>query len=701
MLEKLFFISDVVQVPLNLIAFIALLASIVTFFAFLRNLYAKGLRDILLPCGCTFRPRLRILFLCRRSPLKKRIFIEYALLKTQGHTIVPSQWNLIINDFKLFYNESASKHVYTIPNCTALIGEAFAAGIQRYFDFFCNPRALKTFGADSRDLSWVITIHVAEAYATPTCLLMGLLSKYEENWSEFVKKYVSSAFLSPSIPSGESPVLTNELYDTFAWLLWGPSYELNYEHYWDGICQISFGDESNSFAAIANRNFPMNRQLQLLFQKSTAFRYGALLSIDISLHEKNAYFRSIWDTINPKNEYFVQKIEESQAFAAEITAFSPYENYKSNKYYCTAYVWLLFELENEEGFAFRPETSVAFFEHTNLADKETYSFLTETLIDKCFKHFSTIFSDPVYSSRRYRLVCAMNSMIHARFVERYRHLLSQGDRIAEQFASRLLVEPRRSPPTVFAEFDSFFTSADTISFMEVSLSDKASFSAFSQFYSDVYLECFPNADERETYDSLIQYLRNAMTDIRYRYHIVLVENRGRIIGGGIFDYFKASNCGMLEYVAIQPEFQSSGVGTQLYRHILSVLEEDAFRNQHKLACVFCEVESSDYLGATGNSSKVKCIPFWRKQGFSKLDFHYIQPALSANQKSVEILNLIACNLTGKNSFLPKELVLLVIKEYMLYCMRIDHPEAHPVYREMAKSLEGQEEIRLLPLTLEP
>lgn len=271
---------------LNVLELLALFASAFTFFFLMFNEYSKALRKILAPCGLGFWARLRVLFICRKSVVKKRAFIEYAILKSQGHGTVASSWHTIINEFKAFYYEDQSNLVYSIPNCTLLIGADFSDAVSRYFDFIKTKKARKAFGIQEDRLQWVIKIHIEEAYATPTCLLTGLLSKYEENWEEFIKRYVSTAYITEAAENTSDSILASELYLTFAWLLWGPSYELNYRRYWAGLCQISYGDESNSIPAVADKDSDVVERLKDKFTENEEHRYGALISADVSLFEK-------------------------------------------------------------------------------------------------------------------------------------------------------------------------------------------------------------------------------------------------------------------------------------------------------------------------------------------------------------------------------------------------------------------------------
>lgn len=183
---------------LNLLELVALCISVATVLYLMLNKFNRGLKIIFAPCGLGFMQRMKILFICRNSVLKKRAFIEFALLKTQGYSTISSDWKALINQFKAFYAENKSDMLYVIPNCTPLIGENFSKAVKRYFDYLNNAKVKRVFGIRDDRLEWVLKIRIEEAYATPTCLLTGLLSKYEENWEEFIKRYVSTAYITDS-----------------------------------------------------------------------------------------------------------------------------------------------------------------------------------------------------------------------------------------------------------------------------------------------------------------------------------------------------------------------------------------------------------------------------------------------------------------------------------------------------------------------
>jgi len=691
--EYLLFIQQYLSFFLTIINSLAIIASIVTFFFFMINKFSKALKYILSSYGFSLFHRIKVLFLCRKSPVKKRAFIEFAMLKSEGYGNTSSEWNSIINEFKAFYAVNEQSLIYTISNCTLLINEDFSIITKKYFDFFSVSKVKKAFGISNNIIPWVLKVKIEEAYLTPTCLLTGLLSKFEENWSEFIKRYVSTAYIAETNENNNiiksSAILTNELYFTFAWLLWGPSYEIKYKHYWDGLCQISYGDESNSIPAITNINTDAIIKLKNEFINNRGHRYGILASTVMSIYKNKPYYKSIRNIINPENVYFFNKIEDgSLSFAVQIDELSISNNYKSKKYYCTAYVWLLFELEDETYYTFRPEKSISFFEHANLTDNETYNFLIAALLDKSIKHFTDIFSRPEYKGRKYRFVCAMNEEITASFYKRYNEIINSESNIRKEFKERIFLEPKHTPTDAFLAFDNFFSTSKSLSFIEVSLKDKSSISDLARFYTDIYIENFTDIDERESFDNLLYYLKTAESANEYRYRIILAkDNNNEIIAGGIFDYFTGPNSGVIEFIAVKTGTQSGGIGTQVYKQILNLMEIDAHQiNNKKLNYVFCEINSPGY----SKSGDEKYLHFWNKHNYLRLDFNYIQPSLSKSQAPVHGLWLIMTSKQNTDlSEVQVKLVADVIHDYMKYAMQIDNPNDNPDFIKMKEELSSK------------
>lgn len=678
---------------LSIIEFIAIVISVITFFVLMINKYSKALRKILSPCGLGFWPRLRVLFICRKSQVKKRAFLEYAILKTGGCPVIHSEWHAIINGFKAYYSDTNPGALkYSIPNCTPLIEKEFSEATSRYFNYFSQEQVKKAFGIQEDQLCWVLKLHIEEAYATPTCLLTGLLSQYDESWEEFIKRYVSTAYITESGENQSKNVLSNELYFTFAWLLWGPSYELDYRKYWAGLCQLSYGDESNSVPAIADTETNVADHLKNRFFENEERRYGALIAADVSIYDKKPFYAALRTSINPDNTYFYDKVENNDlSFGIKIRDFAPCLNYKAKKYYSTAYVWILFELEDEE-HSFRPEKSVAFFEHANLASKGTYKFLIETLIDKSLKHFESIFSNPEYSERKYRFVCAMNDKIALECANRYREIMALETEFGNALKERIIMEPKHSPSDVFASYDEFFSPSKLINYVEVSYLNQNTISDFGQFYTDVYMEAFPDENEREGFDSFLRYLKRGLNADKYRYHIIIAKDESdRVIGGCVFNYFAKSNTGVIEFLAVRSDLQSSGIGSMIYKHVKSILSKDAYQmNGKPLDYICCEIDSPEYSKAEIK----KYLYFWNKNNFWHLDFDYIQPALSSEQKPVTGLWFTISPQHSSHSAASSRLVADVLYDYIKYAMCIDDPDQCQEYIKMSGDLLLNETVGL-------
>lgn len=685
--------QSILELFLNVLELFAIVTSVTTFFILMINQYSKALKKILSPLGLGFFPRMRILFICRKSQIKKRAFLEYAILETGGRPVINSEWHAIINSFKTFYLENEQGNLkYSISNCTPLIETEFSDAAARYFDYFSADKVKRTFGIQDK-LSWVIGIRIEEAYATPTCLLTGLLSQYDENWEEFIKRYVSTAYITESGDVQSKNILSNELYFTFAWLLWGPSYELEYKKYWAGLCQLSYGDESNSIPAIANTETNIADQLKNKFIENEERRYGALISADVTLYEKKPFFAALRSNYNPSNAYFYDKVENGDlSFGVMIDNFSSCVNYKAKKYYSTAYVWVLFELIDDNDISFKPEKSVAFFEHANLANKGTYKFLIETLIDKSLKHFETIYKDPANLNRKYRFVCAMNDKIATECINKYSSVMSSGTELGNLLKERIFMETSRSPSEVFAMYDEYFSPSNQLKYVNVSLDDQKSISDFGQFYTDIYIDAFPDDDERETFDNFLKYMRRAKDATEYKYHIILAKDESdKILGGCVFNYYKKSNTGVIEFLAVRKDMQSSGIGTAIYKHVMSTLSEDAHRiNGKALDYICCEIDSPDY----SKSGIKKYLYFWNKNNYWHIDFEYVQPALSADQAPVRGLWFTISPQSNVVSEVPSRLVLDVIYDYIKYAMCIDDPTVTEEYRAMERALLANDTVKL-------
>ena len=347
----------------------------------------------------------------------------------------------------------------------------------------------------------------------------------------------------------------------------------------------------------------------------------------------------------------------------------------------------------DDSYNFKPEKSVAFFEHANITDNNTYSFLIESLIEKSLMHFKKIFSDERLNGRRYRFVCALNKQIENTCLARYEEVANEDSVFGKSLRQRVLMKPKRSPISAFRAYDNFFMRNRNIMFTDIDYNDRQAVTDLGIFYTDIYMESFPDPNEREQFDNLLLYLKRGHESADYEFHIVLAKDENdKIIGGCIFDYYTASNAGVIEFLAIRKDLQSSGIGTALYKNALSILERDAYAaTKEQLRCICCEIDSPEY----NKASIKKYLYFWHKNGYKHLDFKYIQPALSQSQQPVYGLwfNIMPLNL-GENG-ISGNYILSVIADYMKFSMQLGDYENSQEYKAMKRELENEPSVRLL------
>lgn len=232
-----------------------------------------------------------------------------------------------------------------------------------------------------------------------------------------------------------------------------------------------------------------------------------------------------------------------------------------------------------------------------------------------------------------------------------------------------------------------------ITFYGVALRGAASLADLKTFYDDIYVDSFPDPDERESFAHPPQYLESAEGARDRRYHIILARTGdGEIVSGGIFNYFQKTNSGVIEFISVKRGVQSAGLSLQTYAYSQEVLHRDAHHFWGKpLSNIPGEVDSPEY-----NQREIpKHLHLWHKHGYRRLSFHYTQPSLSPEQEHVEGLWFVAAPRDGTwPDTMSGDYVRDVLYDYLKYCMDIPDPEQSPELRRMAADITG----KTLPFT---
>jgi len=241
----------------------------------------------------------------------------------------------------------------------------------------------------------------------------------------------------------------------------------------------------------------------------------------------------------------------------------------------------------------------------------------------------------------------------------------------------------------------------TLSFRELTMAggDRA---LLRRFYDDVYTHEFPDPDERESFANIERYLElkaegwygdNAC-------HVIVVESEGAVLAGAIADYLAEPNAGVVEFLVVTPASRGEELGRRLLDKTEAALAADA-RRAGCPALDFIVAEINDPFRvdlSADNFDPFLRARVWGAWGYRKVDFPYVQPALSETQQPVHHLMLAVKPLADAYAdALPAPRLLDTVRAYLRLAMRLPEPEANAEYRAMREHLAARDRVRLIPL----
>lgn len=206
--------------------------------------------------------------------------------------------------------------------------------------------------------------------------------------------------------------------------------------------------------------------------------------------------------------------------------------------------------------------------------------------------------------------------------------------------------------------------------------DKNDIKDLREFYDNVYVKCFPNKNECETFENLVYYLEESDKHEDYTFYIFLYKDyeTKEVQGGVIFDCFFDSYFGVLEFLAVKPNCQSKGIGDKLYRTAYNILYS------YEVRYIFGEIDNPKY----SKLDVKKYINMWSSRGYKKIDINYIQPALSENKKIVYNLWLIVLDMK-ENLYIDKEVLFNCLFLYFQKGFGIKNPRKNNCFEYMYNS----------------
>jgi GNAT superfamily N-acetyltransferase len=212
-----------------------------------------------------------------------------------------------------------------------------------------------------------------------------------------------------------------------------------------------------------------------------------------------------------------------------------------------------------------------------------------------------------------------------------------------------------------------------------------------RFYSGVFIQGFPDRDERESFQNILKTLKLTESG-RYGgndYRVLTLLESGKIIGGAIIDYFVRSRCGVIEFLLVDRESRGKGYSKIIMNRIEEILKESARERGEELAGMFGEAE----IPFTATKEAVdpwKRLAILGRLGFARVCFRYVQPALQPGKKPVKHLMLLFKRGDFQEGMIENKILAPFLEDYFRWAIRIREPERQLASLGMKQSLDDSE-----------
>jgi N-acetylglutamate synthase-like GNAT family acetyltransferase len=535
------------------------------------------------------------------------------------------------------------------------------------------------------------------------------------------------------------------------WLLWGPSIPLCTCSRWQGgiALQFGYGDENNSLPVF----IPYSERKSVL-RKMEAQQMALIRPLE-NPHCQALGSRVVFTGV----PIWCESLDGRELASAQSSLRDPEKSGLLLEYvtheekaspgsqdsagYYSAYIWLMLEVTRSSRWSGGPPSPdqpwlrlIPIYEHANLFDHAAFTFFKKRLAEKAVQFLEHERNSDL--EFQCRLACAIDDTgcasepIHAfpgpsisyymqEILDRKEHaeLRTRIDLRRPSGGSTMSachipgwvgqLEKHVSPEEAFPHAGSEFEPHE--------FGDgRADRRLLSRLYRDLYEKEFPDPDERESLENILDYLGKKRSGWyeRNNYHVLALLKEGNPVAVSICDYFAEPNAGVIEFLAIHPGWRKQGLGAKILKMTEQVLEQDALRAGNELSVILAEMEDpyktdppdADPPG-TGMDASARA-KIWGKWGFFRLNFPYVQPSLGKGKQAVTHLLLLAKRMKGEDPAASGALweseksmqaagLRIALKAYMRWAMRIDKPEEEDAYKFMSNQLSRSPDVPLVSL----
>ncbi len=615
-------------------------------------------------------------------------------------------------------HEEENDWTIDIDTCTPLIEDN---DIVRYFNAL-NNQLLRP----NQQPVFLSKITIRSGFVTPLHLLTGVLARYEDDWQPIVEGYGRS-IIRPGDPYRYRAPRKMQAFIFDCWLLWGPSIPVCTCPEWHGevALQYGYGDENNSLTlrssspevvrTLARQNGLDLDGFALRARVTGTLKWGPALGDTGFCPAQHAIWqdnRIVLDIIGEAHGIRPTGGTEEQVFAQ----------------YYSAYLWVIFVMcDAETGEPLNPEHKwrdlIPFFVHGNIADRQAYDFhssaLARGVLEGCLQLLQNesnlmlrFVSAIDETACGYEMLYAMPTEITVRqkmmtFAKEAEATYEGGTVLQRLILDYNPEEPFKDgdysacalPGIVNAYYGELREEQPT--FRELRFARRSDLELLRSFYHDCFVPEFPNPNERESFEVIENYLRLKDTGWynKNNYHVVVLLDGDKPIGGSIADYLDEPNAGVIEYFVVQPEHRGQGLGRRLLEETERLLHLDADKSRNRpLDWIIAEMDDPYVTpGPTSGTDHFALARIWHNMGYKLLDFPYLQPALSGDKEPVSNLCMVAktCSQRFTGNHVASTDMKVLLREYLSWAMRIQTPEDDAMFTKMVTFIEASDTVNLL------
>lgn len=225
-------------------------------------------------------------------------------------------------------------------------------------------------------------------------------------------------------------------------------------------------------------------------------------------------------------------------------------------------------------------------------------------------------------------------------------------------------------------------------------------------FHDLLVDAFPDPYSREDINNLRHNLMEGSWengDEICRYHIIVAQIDNQIVGGTSFYFYKNRDIalGMGAYLAVKKEFWGNGIGTKL----IKIRDETISRDAGEFNCspLGLIIQASD--PELMSEEEIRRDPmdpwkrekFWKKRGYRKIAFNFIQPSIRLGEPPVEYLSLYMfpyCEEWKRKKAISKADLWNVVNCFIKCTETLGPPETDTAYIRMKNEIVANVDFQL-------